>query len=156
MTNAAHDVLKARPHAEGHHAYNRRARPVDQVLCERVARRNRWTFAMAVLIGVATGGVALQLLGRVAQRSGAAETAGILACALILVLVGWVVVAAFTAMRLSAWAVWYGAHDSNLDPVSAAERQRVREDCVGLEYRPPLSLTQPLRRIVREQQAQGV
>jgi len=54
-------------------------------------------------------------------------------------------------MRLAAWASWYAGHDGQPGPDGAANRRLVRSSCVGLEFRPPLSISKPLRKALREE-----
>lgn len=110
-----------------------------------VERRNLIAIGIGVFLFAAAIGTSWRLLPAYAERSLVAHFLATLSCALALALLGWVVVSAIVSLRLVNWANRYVANDSNLDPVAAQERDRVRDSILDMEFRPPFSLSRPMR-----------
>lgn len=125
-----------------------RANPSDRSLCEKVHHRNALTFASSVAVTALTGFGCWRLLLAVAELSRLAQVLGIVVIVALGLFMVWLAAASFLSMRLAAWATWYSAHDANVEP--EVERVLLRDGCVGLEFRPPLSLSRPLRQALQQ------
>lgn len=123
--------------------------PDGQDPCVTVSRRNRTSFGIAVaLTGVVVVGC-WKFLQAVGGLSNAAQIMGWIVVAMAGLCMGWLLLTTFVAMRLATWAAAHTAPDTNLEPDSATERALVQHGCLGLEFRPPLSWSRPLRKTLR-------
>lgn len=111
----------------------------------RVERRNGVSVGVGVFLFAAIVGMSWRLLPAFSDRSLMAHALATLSCALLLALMGWVVVSAIVSVRLAHWANGFVANDTNIDPAAAQERERVRDSSLDMEFRPPFSLSRPMR-----------
>lgn len=119
-------------------------RLVEQKRCQAVWARNRTSFRIAFwLTAVVALGLVLYVQA-LAQYSGAAQVVGYTFAGVLGVAMLWVLVSAFVAVRLSAWAVSFGAEDEKLSPAAMLEQSEIRALALSLEYRPPFSFSRPM------------
>lgn len=112
---------------------------------QRVEGRNVTSIFVGVFLFALAVGMSWRLLPAYADRSLMAHVLATLSCALALALLGWVVVSSIVSARLANWANGFVANDSNLDPVAAQERDRVRDSTLDMEFRPPFSFSRGMR-----------
>lgn len=119
-------------------------RLIEQKRCQAVWARNRMSFRIAFwLTAIVAVGLALYIQA-LANYSGAAQLVGYTFAGLLGAAMVWVLISAFVAVRLSAWAVSFGADDEKLTPAAMLEQSEIRALALSLEYRPPFAFSRPM------------
>lgn len=119
-------------------------RLVEQKRCQAVWARNRTSFRIAFWLTAIVAVCLVLYVQALAQYSGAAQLVGYTFAGLLGAAMLWVLVSAFVAVRLSAWAVSFGAEDDKLSPAAALEQSEIRALALSLEYRPPFAFSRPM------------